>query len=66
MFADDIVLWIEAENSRKYEDLVKKLKLILNKAQEVLQIGSNEKNMIMNKNKAVYQFFSLRCGNTEL
>ena len=37
----------------------------MNKALEVLQIWSKENNMILNKNKTVYQFFYLRHVNAD-
>ncbi|XP_071035169.1 uncharacterized protein [Parasteatoda tepidariorum] len=65
MFADDVVIWTEAENSQAYEDQRNNLEGVMNKALEVLQSWSKENNMIINKNKTVYQFYSLRRVNPD-
>ena len=65
IFSDDVVIRIEEENSRKYEMEEKKLENLTNKALEVLQTWSKENNMVLNKNKTGFQFFSLRLTNAD-
>ncbi|XP_071037680.1 uncharacterized protein [Parasteatoda tepidariorum] len=60
MFADDLVIWIEVTNSRKYQDQKHFLESTMNETLKILQTWCIDNNMLLNKNKTMHQFFSLR------
>ena len=61
IFADDVVIWTSACNRSLRQK--EKLEQTMNEALEELTAWSSENNMIVNKLKIVYQFFTLKHDN---
>lgn len=61
MFGDDIIIWTAGRNNKMQQDL---LEIKLNETLKLLDDWAVENNMVINTNKTVYQFFSVRHNYT--
>ena len=64
MFVDDVVIWASAKNNNKQQRTLEKT---MNHSLEVPVLNSwaTENNIIINKLKTMYQFFSLQHNNAD-